>query len=96
MPRALEIIVGVVLILVVLPFLAFASVGLRFTGVRPLLINRQIGPRSGRVSHQMFNSHANHFGLLLRRWQIDRLPALFQVVSGEVRLAELRLLPRRG
>ena len=89
MPRAVEIIIGVVIILLVLPLLAFASVGLLVTGVCPLLINRQIGLPSGRVNLQMFNSRANHLGLLLGRWQIDRLPTLFQVISGEIRLADL-------
>ena len=96
MPRAIEIISGVVIILLVLPLLVFASVGLLLTGVRPLLVDRRIASRLGCGSHRVFNSQVSDFGLLLRRWEIDRLPALFQVVSGKIRLADIWGLQRGG
>lgn len=96
MPRAVESIIGVVLILLVMPLLAFAGVGLLVTGVRPLLVDRRITSRQGSGSHWVFNSQVSAFGLLLRRWQIDRLPALVQIISGETRLADLRGLQRDG
>ncbi|MES2659266.1 MAG: hypothetical protein V4689_11665 [Verrucomicrobiota bacterium] len=94
MTRAIESTVGVILVILVLPLLAVAIAGLWITKVRPVLVERNIPLRDGWVRHLAFNSLANGFGLFLRRYQIDRLPLLFRVVSGKTRLGELWDFPR--
>ncbi|MES2440178.1 MAG: hypothetical protein V4584_14005 [Verrucomicrobiota bacterium] len=95
MMRTIEPLLGVILIVIVAPIFAFAGVGLLLSGASPVIVYRDVPLPGGFKRHLAFNCTANGFGLSLRRFSIDRLPVLFQVVSGETRFADLKDLGRR-
>lgn len=77
------------------PLFVIAWAGLRFSGVRPLLVVRQDPWNAGSVPLLEFNTRSSPFGYHLRRLSVDQLPALLWVVAGKCRLKDLPLAWKR-
>lgn len=82
--RLVESVIALGLILSVLPLLVLAVAGLVMSGRRPLIAPR----RSTAASLLMFNVGEDRFGVFLRSFSIDKLAALFGVISGKTRLGD--------
>ncbi len=83
--RTVESLAASALVILTLPLLTSAWVGLWWAGTRPVFVLRE----TERGHHLAFNSTANDFGLLIRRFSVDQLPALFQVIAGKIPLKEV-------
>lgn len=95
MVRVLESIGALGMIAVCAPLFVITSAGLRFSGVRPLLVVREVSWKGGLVPRLEFNTPSSRFGHALRELSVHQLPALFWVVTGKCRFADLPVEWRR-
>ncbi len=84
--RMLEAMIALGVIAAVLPLILLAAAGLKLAGVSPVFTTLRIHGSDVQPPCLAFNATTTPFGLFLRRYSIDQLPALFQVVIGKARL----------
>ncbi len=113
--RGLDIVVGIVLTIIFLPFMIIAAIGTFFTSRGPVLYRQQrvgrggelitvtkfrtmyvgadkerekyIGAPDGRIRQRYRDDpRITPFGRVLRRWSIDEMPQVFNVITGSMSL----------
>lgn len=113
--RGLDIVVGIVLTIIFLPFMIIAAIGTFFTSRGPVLYRQQrvgrggelitvtkfrtmyvgadkerekyIGAPDGRIRQRYRDDpRITLFGRVLRRWSIDEMPQVFNVITGSMSL----------
>ena len=89
MMRVFESTFALAMIILALPILVFASVGLFLGGTRPVFIVCERTAQGRSVRLLTFNMQSNSFGLLLRQLSPDTLPSLLWIVYGGLRLTDL-------
>ncbi len=83
------------MLMLMLPILAIAIIGLKLGGATPLFVTKEHFSRGFGEGYLAFNSSNSRFGLFLRRHSLDKLPSLLGVALGRARLMNLPLWERK-